>query len=107
MKTLVLAALFLFFTNAALGGNHDNDKSASRVITGKVLGSGGESLAGAVVTVKETGEQFFADLEGRFTVSLPVKQVYSLSISTIGYQSKEVKSSELFNFCEQTLEPLN
>jgi len=87
-------------------GNADKDKSNTRVIAGKVIDASGDAIAGAKIIVKETGETIFADLDGKFKLSLKKDRNYSLAIQIIGFQPKEIKSSELALFSELLLTEL-
>lgn len=89
-----------------LAGTGDKGKAAARTVAGKVTDQSGENLAGARITVRETGDVFFSDLEGNFNFSLKTDKVYSLSVETIGYQPKEFRSSELSYFSELSLTEL-
>ncbi|MES2679984.1 MAG: carboxypeptidase-like regulatory domain-containing protein [Bacteroidota bacterium] len=91
---------------AAFGGNSDKEKASGKVVAGKITDASGEAIAGTKICIKETGETFFADLEGNFKISLKSDQVYSISIQTIGYQPKELKSSDLSLFSELSLTEL-
>lgn len=57
-------------------------------LTGKIVDENGQALIGANVIVKGAGKGAMSDLDGKFSVSvLPGK--YILSVSFIGYQTKE------------------
>ena len=107
LKKLIYIFLFLAFSSVSVAGNSDKEKTTVKNVAGKVTDVTGESIAGAKITINETGETFFADLEGNFKLSLKTDKVYSISITTIGYQIMEVKSSNLSVFSELSLQPLN
>jgi TonB-linked SusC/RagA family outer membrane protein len=58
-------------------------------ITGKITGENGEALAGVSVLVKGTGKGTFSDNNGSYT--LTVNNDATLLISSIGYESQEVR----------------
>ena len=107
LKKLLYIVFILSFQVVAFAGTADKDKSNTKVIAGKVTDASGEAIAGAKILVKETGETFFADLDGNFKLSVKTDKIYSLAIETIGYQPKEVKSSDLSLFSELSLTELH
>ena len=106
LKTFIYIFLIFCLPAAALADNNDKGKTSSRTISAKVTDTYGEALAGTRITVKETGESVFANFEGVFKLSLETGKIYSLTIDTIGYQPKEVKSNELSLFAELSLQSL-
>jgi hypothetical protein len=90
----------------AFSGNSDKEKTNSKTIACKITDNYGEALVGTKIVVKETGETFFTDLDGTFKLSFKADQVYSISIETIGYHPKEVKTSDLSLFSELSLKEL-
>ncbi len=90
----------------AFSGNSDKEKTNSKTIAGKITDNYGEALAGTKIVVKETGETFFTGLDGTFKLSFKADQVYSISIETIGFHPKEVKTSDLSLFSELSLNEL-
>ena len=75
-------------------------------MSAKVTDTYGEALAGTKVTVQETGETIFANMEGVFKLALEPGKVYSLTIETIGFVPKQIKSTELTVFSELSLKEL-
>ncbi len=106
MKKFAYILLIFCLPLLSLAGNDDKGKTAPRVISAKVTDTYGEALAGSKITVKETGESVFANFEGVFKLSLDASKVYSLTIETLGYQPKEVKSNEIALFSELSLSSL-
>ena len=107
MKKLICIFLFLSLSAISFAGNSDKEKMTLKTVAGKITDVTGESIAGAKIIINETGETFFADLEGNFKLSLKTDKVYSISINTIGFASLEVKSNNLSLFSELSLQPLN
>ena len=107
MKKLIYIFLFLSLSAISFAGNSDKEKMTLKTVAGKITDVTGESIAGAKIIINETGETFFADLEGNFKLSLKTDKVYSISINTIGFASLEVKSNNLSLFSELSLQPLN
>ncbi len=111
MKRLVYIFLFLGLTAVSFAGNNDKEKKSvavtQKTVAGKITDVTGESIAGAKITINETGETFFADFDGNFKLSLKTDKVYSISINTIGYQLLEVKSNTLSLFSDLSLKELN
>ena len=106
MKNVVLTLLFLSFALVSFGGNEGSEKSSTKTIVGKIKGLSGESIAGAKITIVQTGETFFADLDGNFKITLKTDAEYSISINTIGYEIVETKASQLSPFSDFSLKPL-
>lgn len=111
MKNLVYILLFLSFSAISFAGNSDKEKKpvaiTHKTLAGKITDATGESIAGAKITINETGETFFADLEGKFTLRVKTDKVYSISINTVGFQPLEVKSNTLSYFSALSLTELN
>jgi TonB-dependent starch-binding outer membrane protein SusC len=61
-------------------------------LSGSVLGEDGEPIGGATVTHKQSGKATATDKQGRFQLE-NVSDNTLLIVSSIGYQSKEVKAS--------------
>lgn len=86
MRNLFLLAAFLLFTQFVDG----------QTITGVIRdNSTGESVIGAVVTVKGSSLGTTTDLDGKFSLKLDQKPPVILVISYVGYQSQEINVSEL------------
>lgn len=112
LKKLIYILLFLNFSAISFAGNSDKEKTnpvamGVKTVAGKITDVTGESIAGAKIIINETGESFFADLDGNFKLSLKTDKVYTISINTIGYKSLEVKSNNLSLFSDLSLSPLN
>ncbi|HQY12248.1 MAG TPA: SusC/RagA family TonB-linked outer membrane protein, partial [Ferruginibacter sp.] len=80
-KLLENNVVVVFSTN-----EEENDKIK---VTGRITGENGEAIAGASVLQKGTGTGTFADNNGVYT--LTVDNDATLLISSIGYESQEVK----------------
>lgn len=80
--------------------------SPLRSISGKITDSYGESLPAARILIVETGEEFFANFEGRFNISLPADKGLHLKLESMGYQPLEISASELENLSELQLRSL-
>ena len=107
LKKLLYIFLFLSLSAVSFAGNSDKEKMTLKTVAGKITDVTGESIAGAQIIINETGETFFADLEGNFKLSLKTDKVYSISFNTVGLASLEVKSNNLSLFSELSLQPLN
>ena len=107
LKKLLYIFLFLSLSAVSFAGNSDKEKITLKTVSGKITDVTGESIAGAKIIINETGETFFADLEGNFKLSLKTDKVYSISINTVGFASLEVKSNNLSLFSELSIQPLN
>jgi hypothetical protein len=107
LKKLLYIFLFLSYSAISLAGNSDKEKMTIKTVAGKITDVTGEAIAGAKISINETGETFFADFEGNFKLSLKTDKVYSISINTIGYESLEVKSNHLSLFSELSLQRLH
>ena len=106
VNVLYLLVLALLITVAPLKAGNGNERGNVRQVSGKVVDAAGESLAGAKLVVAETGETFYADLEGKFQIKLSAEKNYTIKIHSIGYQVLEVPSTNLFNFDDLILKEL-
>ncbi len=77
----------------------DNAGGATQhTITGRVLSEDGEPLVGATVTAKEINRAEITNTDGHFTFyDTPTGTVTVLTISFIGYETKEVRVRENLN----------
>ncbi len=85
MRTLLL--LVLFGLSWLIAGASPTEQQ--RVIRGKVIGESGDPIPGATVVIKGTSVGTVADLEGKFTLSIPVDSK-TLLISFVGMTSQEI-----------------
>ena len=106
VKNSLYILLFLFLSTVSFAGNSDREKSTTKVVAGKITDAYGESVPGAKISIPETGETFYADMDGNFKLSLKTDKVYSVTINTIGYAPLEVKSSHLTAFSDLSLTSL-
>ena len=106
MKKLLYILLILGLQFSAFAGNADKEKSREKVVAGKVVDAFGESVAGAKITIPDTGEVFYSDFDGNFKFSVKTDKEYSVSINTLGYQPLELKSTELTAFSDLLLTSL-
>lgn len=91
---------------AGFSGNNDKTKATVKTVSGKIAAVSGEQIAGAKIIVKETGESFFADLDGNFKLTLKTDKTYSIAIESIGFETLEVKSTDLHMFSDLNLKEL-
>ena len=106
MKNILYIFLFISLTTSAFAGNSDKEKLSSRVVTGRVTDAYGEAIPGAKILVPETGETFFADMDGNFKLSLKTDKDYFVTVNTLGYEPLKVKSSHLTAFSDLSLKSL-
>jgi hypothetical protein len=107
VKTLLYITFILSLGLSSYAGNTDKEKGKTKTISGRITDVSGESIPGAKIVIPETGEVFFADLEGNFKFTLKADADYSVSVNTIGYHPLEIKSSRLTMFSDLSLKPLN
>jgi hypothetical protein len=105
MKKLVALLLFLCLSAPSFADN-DKNITSKRSVSGKVADAYGQEIAGAQIRVVESGETFYADLEGNFHFSLSTDRSYSIIVNTIGFKPAALKSSHLGVFSEIQLQPL-
>ncbi len=107
MLKLLLNILIIFtLQSTIIAGNADKVKPIVKNVAGKITTAQGEEIAGVKITVKETNETFFADLDGNFKLQLKNDKVYSISVESIGFVPLELKSSELNLFSDISLKEL-
>lgn len=106
MKKFLYIVLFLGLNLAVFGGNSDKIKLSSRTIAGKITDATGEAVAGAKFTIAETGETFFADLDGNFKLTVKTDKVYAITVNTIGYAPLTLSSGGLGAFSEVSVNSL-
>ncbi|MGJ1501361.1 SusC/RagA family TonB-linked outer membrane protein [Sphingobacterium multivorum] len=75
----------------AVPPNKNTSSSSIKTLTGLVLGDDGRPLRGASVRVKGTEMAAMSDAEGRFSIAGVANDVV-LSVSYIGYQSREISA---------------
>ena len=90
-RFLFLSLLFLAW-GVTLAGN------STRLITGLVEDEQGEPLVGATVKVENEIIAAYTDIDGKFSLNIPVDQEVELSVTYVGYSPRliKVKPSETF-----------
>jgi hypothetical protein len=106
MKHVVLVLLFLFTSLVVSARFDDKEKPLTKMLTGRVVAQTGEIIAGAALTIEETGEVFFTDFDGNFQLQMPAGKIYTISINTLGFHPLKVNSTAILPFSEQVLQPL-
>ncbi len=86
-----LAALTAFFLLVSTGVFAQQTSK----LTGRVLNKKNEPVTGATITVKGTKTAVLTDMEGRFSVSIEKGIKYTIVISYVGYQAKEISDVEV------------
>ena len=95
---LVITLLFLLSLNAATG----SAQSASVLkLSGKVLNARNQPVAGA--TISAAGRNTAADADGVFVLSLQEGK-YTVVVSAVGYQTKEITDVEVKSGIENLLD---
>ena len=84
----VLHFLIVFFFISLF--NYASAQSYS-TLNGKVLNAKNEPVAGASVSVKDLNRKIAADVEGRFSIKLETGKKYTLTVSAVGFKTKEVE----------------
>src|SRR5689334_2282610 len=84
LQSIVLLLLTLFITQHSFGQD--------RVISGKIIDSSGNGVAGATVTAKGSSKGTQTATDGTFSLSVP-SSVTALSVSSIGFTTQEVSIS--------------
>ncbi len=106
MKKIWIALLFISLVNISVAGNRDKEKSSTKLVAGKVTNQYGEAVAGAQITMAETGEVFYADFDGNFKITCKSGQSFTLTINTIGHSPLTIKSQDLGLFSSISLQEL-
>jgi hypothetical protein len=102
-----LYIVFIFTVSfSSLAGNNDKTSNATKSLSGKVTTANGEEIPAAKITVKETSETFYADINGNFQLKVKADRTYSIIIESLGFSPKEIKSSDLGHFSEVNLQEL-
>ena len=81
---------FLFVCLCCLSYNVWGQNTQNYSLKGQVQDTSGETVVGANIKIKGADIGTITDLDGNFTLSVPVKGA-TLTISFIGYQSQEIR----------------
>jgi hypothetical protein len=98
MKTFAITFLVcistLFFSSKAFCSNEDSTLMPKKAnLSGKIIDRNtGESLVGAMITVKGTQIKVYSDLEGNFNITNIEPGNYSLEINYISYTRTEIQN---------------
>lgn len=106
LKKILYIFLLVAISSLAFAGNSDKEKAGTKLVAGRVTDSFGESIPGAKIFIAETGETFFADMDGNFKLSVKTDKEYSITVNTIGFEPLVVKTSHLTSFSGLTLKSL-
>lgn len=93
----LLTALFTLVLTTALAQTKGK-------ISGKVVNSSNEPLAGVAIKIAGITGGTTTDVEGRYVISLPTGKKYSLDFSSMGYQPKSITEVEPIANKEVTLD---
>jgi hypothetical protein len=107
VKQLLYIFFILILQTVIVAGNNDKVKPSVKNVSGKITSLTGEEIAGVKITIKETNETFYADLDGNFKFPLKTDKQYSISVESIGYAPLEIKSDALHLYSEINLKELN
>lgn len=106
MKKIWIVLFIIALVNLGFAGNRDKEKSNTKLVAGKVTNQYGEAVAGAQLTIAETGEVFFADFDGNFKITCKSGQLFTLTINTIGHSPLTLKSQDLGLFSNILIQEL-
>jgi len=81
-------------------------KKSVRAVCGKIAAINGEEVPGASITVVETGETAYADLNGNFNLNLEAGKTFTIRVNSLGYMPVEISSNKLSAFSEISLQEL-
>ncbi len=91
---------------AFAGDSKNGQKESTRVIILKVSANNGEELAGTRIFVAETGKEYYCDFNGNVQLELKKNETLTLKLTSLGFEEKQLKSSELGTFNEVFLSSL-
>jgi hypothetical protein len=92
-QTLIL--LIAFFLGLGTLSAARGDKS-KKVLCGKVVDkTTGEALVGVKVEIKGTGTYCYTDLNGAYSLSVPVDPKLEVEANVVGYEQTKLKTNEL------------
>jgi hypothetical protein len=106
VKKLAYLIVLVLISASLLAGNNDKTAPRQKTVSGKITTVNGEEIPAVKITIKETNEAFYSDLDGRFNFSISTDKAYSVKVETAGYQTLELKSTELHAFSEINLKEL-
>jgi hypothetical protein len=64
-------------------------------LNGRVLTQKNEPVAGATININGINRAFSADVEGRFSITIEVGKKYTVTVSAVGFKTKEVDEVEV------------
>lgn len=64
-------------------------------VSGKVINTKNEAVAGASIIIEELKRTIVANLDGQFDVSLEANKKYTFTVSSVGYNTKVVSDIEI------------
>ena len=81
----------LFFILSSLNAFTQTGKIEGKITDSKT----GKPLTGVSITISGNSKGTATDLEGRFVLTLTASKPYTITISSVGYQTKEVENVEV------------
>lgn len=103
---IYILSFFLLSFNTFAGDSRNGSKEQLKNVFIKVTSDSGEELAGAKILVTETGKEYFTDLNGQIQLQVKQGEDLTLKLSTIGFEEKIVKTSQLGTINELTIRSL-
>jgi hypothetical protein len=86
-KLLFLTFFSLFLTAASFG--------QSVKVSGKVINTKNEPVAGASIIIEELKRTVVANLDGQFDITIEAGKKYTFTVSSVGYNTKVVSDIEI------------
>lgn len=93
-----ITVCFLFLCTTAFS------QTATGILTGKILDNNNKPLAGVSIKELTTKRGTTTDIEGRYSLKLPVGANYEIEISCVGYATKKINGIEVKVNDEQSLD---
>ncbi len=106
MKYIVLITFIVTLQFSFIAGNKDKVNTPEKTVSGKITTANGEEIAGVKIKIRETNEIFFADLDGNFKMRVKTDKPYSIVLECLGYETRELRSTELNLFSDLNLKEL-
>ncbi len=101
MKNLLVASFLVFgMSFSSIAGGKDSKNTT--ITNGKVVDTNQEAVAGALISVTETGEKVYSDLEGNFSLENATGK--NIQVTFISYNDLIIKIQDTSNEITVVLE---
>jgi len=94
-KALLIISLISFAIFSFAGEKENSKKTAMKAVSFKVVDSNNESIAGAEIVIKNLDIASYSDMNGNYTINVPVDSNEEVKISFISFKDEKLNINSI------------